>query len=344
MQVRKLAGSLFFIFVSFAVAQQTPYAANENWKQVCDKAQKPTLTSPSFSKPLPSDELEGCDEKELYYGFDDVPDYDAALQCGWYQRAHPQDQIANMFYGPGVLTMLYANGQGVPRNYDLALRFACEQGWAAPAEQALRIGHLEYLRNSGSKTGKFDLCDDITSGNSQAACADIQARLADVKRESKLAAITRSFSPAAKALFPAVQKAEEAFEQSRIETEIDLGGTARGALQSADERKLRDQFLINLERFGRGDIPPASTADLATLDRQLNVVYQQIQHAPPDAWEFGTIKPEGIRTTQRRWLELAQAWTNFAQVAYPNLSAERIRAQLIRLRLHQLRALAPESK
>jgi hypothetical protein len=344
MPVRKIAASWFFVFVSLAVAQQTPYKADEKWAQVCDKVQKQPLESPAFSKPLPPDELEECDETELYYGFGDAPDYDAALQCGWYQRAHPQDQVANMFYGPGVLTMLYANGQGVPRNYDLAIRFACEQGWAAKAEQALRIGHLEYLRDSGSQATKFDLCDDITSGRNQTTCAGIESRATDTKRAAKLAAITRSFAPAAQALFPALQKAEEAFEQSRIETEIDLSGTARGALQFDDETKLREQFLINLERFGRGDIPPASASDLATLDRQLNIVYQQIQHAPPETWKFGTVKPQGIRTTQRRWLELAQAWANFAPAAYPNLSAERIRAQLIRLRLHQLRALLPESK
>ena len=73
-----------------------------------------------------------------------------ALQCGWYERAHLDPSVGNMFEGPGILAMLYANGQGVPRNYDLAIRFACEGDWTAEAEQELRIGppgsHAEGVR------------------------------------------------------------------------------------------------------------------------------------------------------------------------------------------------------
>ncbi|MGI4827284.1 MAG: hypothetical protein ACRYFU_03700 [Janthinobacterium lividum] len=73
-----------------------------------------------------------------------------------------------MFYGPGVLTMLYANGYGTPRDYKLALRFACEQSWASDAEFALRVGHLEALSHTPAQSYTFDLCEDTTSGLSAA--------------------------------------------------------------------------------------------------------------------------------------------------------------------------------
>ena len=247
-----------------------------------------------------------------------------------------------MFYGPGVLTMLYANGKGVPRNYDLAIRFACEQDVAAEAEQALRIGHLEYLRANGPQARNFDLCNDVPSGQNEGACAAVEARWLDAQRAPKLAAAAAALPVAAKTLFTALQKAEEAFETARIENEIDLSGSARGAFQYEDQSGLRDQFVINLERFGRGDVPPVSEPDLAKLDRELNVVYQQIQRAKAKSWKLGTITPQGIRATQRQWLELTEAWVSFARAAYPELSPECVRAQLIRLRLHQLRELVPE--
>jgi len=109
-----------------------------------------------------------------------------------------------------------------------------------------------------------------------------------------------------------------------------------------EQKRLRDQFLINLQRFGRGDVPRASEKDVAALDRTLNSVYQDIEHAPADSWQYGTVKPEGIRETERTWVALADAWADFAKQAYPGLDPSAVRAQIIRLRLHQLRSLAPK--
>jgi len=340
MRVRRLAILLFLIISSVAYSQEPPYSEDNHWKDVCQKA----LAEPVVTPSLPGNsaqELAKCDETALYYGFTDKPDYSAALECGWYERAHPKETEANMFYGAGVLTMLYANGKGTARNYELAIRFACEQSWAAEYEQALRIGHLEYLRDTGAQTTKFDLCDDIASGLNQGACAHVDARTSDAKRGLRFALVAQSLPPAAKNLLPTLQQAEKEFEEIRIDHEIDLTGTARSAFAFGDQTRLQDQFVINLERFGRGDVSPATPDDLAQLDQQLNAVYQQIQNSSARQWD-GTVKPEGIRLTQRKWLALADEWARFAQVAYPNLSSETVRAQLIRLRLHQLRKLAPQ--
>jgi len=340
-RARSWVGLLIVTTAAYGAAQDLPYSADEHWEQVCEKAKAGTLKEPSLTGPLASDKLAKCDETELYYGFSGKPNYAAALQCGWYERAHPRESSGNMFAGPGVLTMLYANGKGVQRDYELAIRFACEEPWSSVAEYGSRIGHLEYLRDTKAQATDFDLCDDITSGLSQGICERVVARAADAERAVKIAAIAERLPAAAKALLPALEGAEKAFEEARIETEIDLSGTARAAFEIEDEMKLQDQFLINLQRFARGDVPAASAADLAKLDQQLNAVYRQIQHSSAQAWEFTTVKPEGIRRTQRSWLTLADAWEKFRVAAYPGLSAETMRAQLIRLRLHQLRALAP---
>lgn len=326
--------------VSLIHAQEKPaYEPEKNWEQICQRAKSQPLVPMQPSGPLSASELRKCDETALYYGLGEEPNDAAALQCGWFQRAHPQHSVGNMFYGPGVLTMLYANGKGVPRDYDLAIRFACESDWSSEAEFGNRIGHLEYLGQAHSESATFDLCDDITSGLSMGACTSIRTRHEDVIRERKIVFLRTGLSPAANNGFPALEAAETAFEDARAANEVDLSGTARAEFELEEQARLRDQFVINLQRFGKGDIPTASSADLSLLDQELNEVYQQIQHSRASKWQFGTINPEGIRETERKWVSLADAWSTFAQTAYPNLSPSRVRAQLIRLRLHQLRSL-----
>lgn len=310
-------------------------------ENICKDAKAQPLTPPILSGPLNQTELPKCDERSLYYGFGSKPDYPAALQCGWYERQHPEraGNTANMFYGVGVLSMLYANGQGVARNYDLAVRFACEQPWAAPAEMSGRVEHLLALRDGKPAKSPFDLCDDTTSGLSAGSCASVAEDSKDADRTKKLAAITSKLTPAQKQLYDRVYSAESKFEDTRVRNEIDLSGTARAAFQLEDLGLLRDQFLINLERFSGSNIPQATADDVKNLDAQMNAAYQRVMTAPESAFQSGTVKREGVRETQRDWLPLRDSWVAFARAAYPRLSPDRVMAQLIRLRLHQLQAL-----
>jgi len=175
-----------------------------------------------------------------------------------------------MFYGPGVLAMLYANGKGVSRNYEVAIHLACENPWAAEAEMAYRVGHLERLRDNPSQAAAFDLCDDITSGLSDGFCTIIGTDRADAVRDAKIAATVETLTPAAKNQLPALRGVETAFEEARVQNEVDLTGTSQAAFQLEDEAFLREQFLINLTRFGKDDIPPAVESDIAELERKLN--------------------------------------------------------------------------
>lgn len=306
---------------------------------LCSAAKAKPLVAPQLSGPPAPAELPKCDEQALYYGAAAKPNYAAALQCGWWQRAHPRPSIGNMFYGPGVLTMLYANGYGVPRNLDLALRFACENDWAAPAEMDGRVEHLQALQNQPSSK-PFDMCDDITSGLSMGTCQGIDSMKRSASRDSRIAQQASLLPENAKAMLPVLQAAEKAFEDARVRGEMDQSGTARGMFALQEQSTLSDQFLINLQRFQKRDIPGASAQDLQTLDGKLNAVYQQLQHIP-ESEQFGTVKPAGIRDTERAWLHLVDAWVAFSKTAYPGLTETSLRAQLIRLRLHQLQSLKP---
>jgi len=291
--------------------------------------------------PGTAETLVSCDASDLYYGISGTPDYAAALACGWYERAHPKAAEATMFSGPGVLTMLYANGQAGTRNYDLAIRLACEQEGTSEAEMALRIGHLEAMRSGKTEPGRFDLCDDITSGPSMSSCASIRTRRADAKREQEIAAAAAKLPESAKSAFERLRQAEKAFEEARSANEVDLSGTARGMFVLEERKKLRDEFLMNLLRFAGGDVAPTSSTQWATLERALNASFRDTQRVPSTEWHYGTIKPEGIRETENAWIALADAWVEFAAQAYPGVDATTVRAQIARPRLRQLRALAP---
>jgi uncharacterized protein YecT (DUF1311 family) len=104
-----------------------------------------------------------------------------------------------------------------------------------------------------------------------------------------------------------------------------------------DRGRLRKQFLDDLQRFARGSAPPATAEDVKKLDAQMNAVYQKVTQ--PAVTFHGTIKPEGVRETQRTWLRVRDTWMEFAKAAYPRLAPERVEAQLIRLRLNQLQLL-----
>jgi len=175
-----------------ASAQDPSSPEEKNWKAICTQAVAQPHTPPRFNKPQSEDQLQKCDSQALYYGFDGKADPAAALQCAYYERAHHSSED-DFFKGPGVLTMLYANGKAVHRNYDLAIRFACENPLAAEAEMELRIGHLEHLRDAG-ETSKFDLCDDALSDQMLGACAFVSQKLAELKRKPQLEAISRGWS------------------------------------------------------------------------------------------------------------------------------------------------------
>jgi len=314
--------------ISFAFVFLASLAwAQSDWRKVCADATSAPLTVPENGG-----DLRKCDSTALYYGFDRPPDWKAALECAYYQRAHPHPNQADPFAGPGVLTMLYANGLGVPRNYDLAIRFACENTWAAEAEMQGRIAHLEKLRDGHADAKDFDLCDDATSGLMAGECEWVQQQFLNARRRKEMDAISVNWPPPIKQAFKSLEAAEEAFVQASGYHEVDLSGSARAAFSLEEQGRLRDQFLATIQRFAAGQ----ATSDYQNADRSLNDAYQRIQQAPDSFWQWGTVKPSGIRDTERLWIQLRDAWVEFARQAFPRLSADAVRTEITRQRTAQL--------
>jgi uncharacterized protein YecT (DUF1311 family) len=319
---------------------QTPRPDFNDWEQACKVITARPVQEPRFTGPLGASQLPACDSRSLYYGFGADPDYAAALQCAWHERAHPNPPIADIFRGVGVLSMLYANGRGTAQDIDLAERFTCENEWAAPYEMNGRLQALEAMRGGAVPERPFDLCDSATSGLSGGHCVSVQTRFAEVQREQEFARATGALNPVQRARYEKLRAAVEKFADTRSSNEVDMTGSMRASFALRDRDRILEQFLIDLQRFSKLDVPAASAADVQRLDAQMSSLYRRIMQVPEDTRLGGTtVKPSGIREAQRAWLKMRDAWLEFAAAAYPRLAAERVHAQQIRLRLNQFQRL-----
>jgi len=279
-----------------------------------------------------------CDEQALYYGFGESPNYQKALQCAYRHRAYSGAPSNSFLEGAGTLAMLYANGDGVPSDYALAIRFACEVGNRGGQNTQERIGRLEALRDGKLPSGTtFDLCDEQMSGVMGAYCSDLSIKLADVGRARRIAAIKAHLSQEAQTMLAALQADENAFEQARMKGEYPGGGGSGSAgFALDDQNRLREQFVINLERFSTSRLPKASPASRQLAQRELDAAYAAALAVPrdPDA-PFGNPTVNGLRATQSAWEILFEQWMRFVPVAFSDLSQDAAATELLRLRIHQ---------
>jgi uncharacterized protein YecT (DUF1311 family) len=270
-----------------------------------------------------------CNSYKLYSGIGIKVDYAAARKCAWAERLaiqanlQPKYTVASIFGGSAMLSVLYANGEGVERNIPLAIRFSCEQGWA-PAEFGGRVVHLESLRGKPAVSGsKFQFCDDITSGFMQGYCTAFDTEIQDQTRTRDIHLLSLSWPPQQQSLLNALAQAEQAYAHAHGSGEINISGTARAAEQIEEENKLRDEFQAALIFFEKGNLPKAFSDDLVKSDNELNLLYRKaVADAETRKSGYGAVQPEGIRATERAWLKYRDAWIAFTKMRYPSVSTE----------------------
>jgi hypothetical protein len=276
-----------------------------------------TLTK-SFTPPAPDPALKpDCDSAASYYGIGRPVDYEAARACAFEELAEPQENHLSLFAGPGVLSMVYANGQGVTADFELATRFACLNSWSSPAETEAHLDLFAEAKDSGH-LGHFDLCDNATSRNSEGACASIEARLSDIDRKQKMDAIRTSLANGAIPGFDALVIAERDFEDSYIANEMNTAGMARPAMYYEELNDLRDQFLADLQRVtspGLHEGIPLKKADktLSKTFRPFRIgAAKAVLPKAPKGFANSTVTFKGVEESQRVWLPLREAWMAFA--------------------------------
>lgn len=334
----KRVGQSFGVAAVLAGLAISPSARAEADNPACAAAAGTTIPKADQPDATARARLAGCDSQGLYYADGGKPDYVDARLCAFLEREQGDELV---FGGSSVLMMIYANGYGVVRNLALAKKFACETE-GAPAELDGRLAHLDAMAQASRAEEPFDLCDDITSGYMMGFCARRAADAATVDRNQRVNALTAAWSPEVRAGFAKVRAAADAYFDAVVDGEVDMSGTARGAMAVGARETLETAFAEALSAFERGALPQGDAAAFAAADKALNAAYAEtMRRYKADSAEgiTGTVTPDGIRAAERAWITYRDAWVAFGAQKYPAVPADAWRTYFTREREKALKEL-----
>lgn len=288
------------------------HAESTAWYAGCLKVKDAAPPPADLPAPSAVAALQQCVATDLYY---DTKSMSSPKPADWRAVRH----CAMATQNSSVLMMLYQNGQGVQKDPQLALKYACSID-AAPAEMQGRIEHLQQINASGR--GMIDLCDDITSGYMMGVCSAIDARQKQRVRAQTTGKLSEGWPAAAQASLQKLQAAASKFADARAAHETDLSGTARAALSIAARTAELDLLAHDLREYEAGKLPASMRKEqAAALDKELNALYGRLMKKPAQPYA-GAVSKEGIRATQRLWLAYRDAWIGFGAVRYPAVSSD----------------------
>ncbi len=256
-------------------------------------------------------------------------DFKDALECA--QRAQQAETLA----------MLYANGHGVPRDLDRAIRAACEYRDVS----AERDGMLEALfeMKAGESREEFDFCDHATSGHTSYRCSAYEADTTADADEAALEKARAGWSAAALAQWQKLEPVAEAFFDAEADAESfgSRFGTAHAALFQSAHTELRHAFTVMMTEaatFDPGSMKEAGR--LALLDRELNAVYARVIRSIDEPEE-----KKVTRDAERAWIRYRDATVAFFEVALagrypPDAIAGGVLVRLTRERVGRLQKAA----
>jgi uncharacterized protein YecT (DUF1311 family) len=279
-----------------------------------------------------------CDSTAFYYGLQRDRDYAAAKSCALIERInHVEAKDGSPFPGAGILSMIYANDDGTPRDIDLAKRFVCENKEAATAETEARLALLDTIAKTPQTAGRYSLCTVANTTLTLGWCATLRLRVADSKRYDEMVAIVDKLPPAGVEAFKKLQAAEGDYEAARAQKEIDLTGAARAVWVLQEQDRIRAQFVSDLKLFSAAGYSQPVT--FATVDALVNKDYASVRANGAKLFQGTTITVAGVEETQAAWLKYRDAWRAYEGVVNPTVSGDAVATQIDRERLTQLHKL-----
>ncbi len=323
-----------------ALACAIPTFAQVPSSNECKQYLQSPLPSEASQVPAPKQWPE-CNSYKLYSGIGTKVDYAAARQCAWSERLaqladlQPKYTTASLFGGSAMLTVLYANGEGVDQNKSLALRFACESELSDPGIQD--IEKLPIQPHIIQK--KFRYCDEAMTTFEMNFCAAYDSEAAAQQRLDSLDTLMQKWPPRDRNAFKFLQKASDDYIEAHGR-EVYQGGTIRNLRTNEVEERQRDKFLKAIQLFESGHLPKGSHADFERADIDLNATYKKtltLAAAQDFQDDNGLIKPEEIRNAERAWLKYRDAWVDFARIHYPDTDPNAWLTLLTRNRYWSLR-------
>lgn len=318
---------LLFSLLAFPIFVLAQTKINDPMSQrLCAEAKNTQL--PAEDRPTPEEikALANCVSEDLYFGFGHPADPVEARKCAYAEMERGETRT---FSGRTILTMAYANGKGANRNFDVAIKLACELNGAAD-DLAGTIRQLARYRDSHWTGNSFSVCNHSAARFMYEQCAILDDRFDSLARQKKIEAITSKWSAADKKAFQSLQQVAEKFFQLHAAKERDLSATILVHEHAFMER----QFIEMLETLDRGELPDFSPEAARKADADMNAAYSTVVNGSTKEW--GTVTVNGIKQTQQAWLPYRDAWVQFGRKKYPKVTAASWKAWITQQRLPML--------
>ncbi len=335
-----LIGTLLFPVTSVAgqagyqnmCKEGNPFLHCEQVSEICKQVE--SVIIPDQDRPTieEKEKLIECISSVLYY---EASDAVSARKCAYLQIE--QGRFDGPFDGIPVLMGVYANGEGIKPNRELALKFACDDDGGAQAEYEGRVFSINQMLANGGSGREFDYCNDITSGLMQGYCAARDAKIEKRKRDAKLAGNMSSWSEVEKQEFEKLRLVWNKYLEVSL-NEVDQSGSGRAAFMIGHTELLENNFASSMDEFNQGKFPVYNRENFAQVDRELNMIYKNIQgRAGDQSLSWGTVTKVDIRNAQRVWLKFRDAWVEFAKHKYPTVEDVVWKTWLTRERIELLK-------
>lgn len=292
--------------------------------KICAEVKNTEL--PKQDQPTPAEKagLASCVSRDLYYGIGGPADPVEARKCAYAEMEQGRDKDW-AFSGKSILIMLYANGQGVPRNFDAAMKLACESP-GAPGDLAGTVNELARMKKA-RVVGKFSICDHSSGPYLYKQCAILDYRFDHADREKQLDEIAAKWSSREKKAFATLRKMAVPYFKAHADNETDLRYTQEVHEIAFMERDL----LAKVKQLEAGDMPKFSPGDFAKDEATVKLDFAKTQ--APGFRQQANITSAGIKQAQQDWIRYRDAWVKFGKKKYPRVSEMAWKAWLTRDRL-----------
>jgi uncharacterized protein YecT (DUF1311 family) len=345
---------LAFVAAAACAAAQKQTGASASAAQICASVE--SLRVPSVTPESPADAkwLKNCAEDDLYYGASPLQDVDstAARRCAlydWNVRHGPvpvnsDDSSGNYDFSTQTLVMIFANGDGVPRDLDLAMHIACKEVF--PLQDSENDYQSELIQvilklakmKSAASPARFDYCNGgarLSDWPEKLVCESIDTRLARKKRETNLAELVAPWTGEQKDAFTRARAAFNQFEEIEERTENTCSVPVVICTMDIDDR-LETDFASAIDRFEQGKLPASTHRQYGDAKYALNAFYQQLLS---QTFRSNREQMMKIRDAERAWQVYRDAFVEFAKLRWPSVSGDSWLTLLNNERMKQLKNL-----
>jgi hypothetical protein len=287
-------------------------------KQMCASVKDVEL--PAADRPTPAEEkaLAKCVSADLYYGFGQPADPEKARKCAY---AEMDRDAKAPIGGKAMLMMIYANGKGATRNFDVAIKLACSIG-GSPGDDTGRVYQLDRLKKQNWAGNNFSVCDHSSGREMYEQCAILSERFDKVERDQKFNELTAGWKPAEKKAFHTFMEEANRFYEVQAKNGVNLEGT----FEIQEEIFFKNNLLSALQAFERGELPNYTPEEFQKAEAAENAAYQRTQTGSDDHW--GTVTRQSAQKSEDEWRRYRNAWIAFGRQKYPGVSEQSWKAWL----------------